>query len=55
MPLVNREKLYNMRDYPELTSKNGSPAGLVIGAGAGPELQRRFFENFGGGPQILDP
>jgi len=36
MPLVNREKLYNMRDYPELTSSTGSPAGLVIGAGAGP-------------------
>ena len=33
MPLVMREKLYDMKDYPRLT---GSPQGLVIGAGAGP-------------------
>ena len=33
MPLVMRDKLYDMKDYPRLT---GSPQGLVIGAGAGP-------------------
>ena len=33
MPVVMREKLYDMKDYPRLT---GSPQGLVIGAGAGP-------------------
>ena len=33
MPLVMRDKLYDMRDSPRLT---GSPQGLVIGAGAGP-------------------
>ena len=33
MPLVMREKLYDMKDSPRLT---GSPQGLVIGAGAGP-------------------
>jgi len=33
MPTVTREKLYEMRDYPELT---GIKEGLVLGAGAGP-------------------
>ena len=34
MPLVQREKLYDMTDYPRLTGSDSS--GLVIGAGAGP-------------------
>jgi len=34
MPLVQREKLYDMADYPRLTGSHAS--GLVIGAGAGP-------------------
>ena len=34
MPLVQRQKLYDMKDYPRLTGDNNS--GLVIGAGAGP-------------------
>merc|ERR1711970_311053 len=33
MPSVKREKLYDMKDYPELT---GMKSGLVIGAGAAP-------------------
>jgi len=33
MPTVKREKLYDMKDYPELT---GLKSGLVIGAGAAP-------------------
>jgi len=33
MPTVQRDKLYNMRDYPSLT---GLQEGLVIGAGAAP-------------------
>jgi len=33
MPLVNRVKIYEMRDYPKLTDMK---QGLVIGAGAGP-------------------
>ena len=33
MPTVQRDKLYEMRDYPALT---GLQEGLVIGAGAGP-------------------
>ena len=33
MPLVMRDKLYDMKDYPGLT---GLKEGLVIGAGAGP-------------------
>jgi len=33
MPSVTRDKLYDMKDYPEMT---GTKSGLVIGAGAGP-------------------
>ena len=36
MPTVTREKLYDMKDYPELTSDKADTEGLVIGAGAGP-------------------
>ena len=36
MPLVQRDKLYDMKQYPELTSGDKSCEGLVIGAGAGP-------------------
>ena len=36
MPRVMKEKLYDMRDYPSLTSETGEDTGLVIGAGAGP-------------------
>ena len=36
MPLVMRDKLYDMKDYPELTSDKADTSGLVIGAGAGP-------------------
>ena len=31
---MQRQKLYDMKDYPRLTGDNNS--GLVIGAGAGP-------------------
>ena len=36
MPTVTRDKLYDMKDYPELTSDKADTSGLVIGAGAGP-------------------
>ena len=36
MPLVMRDKLYDMKDYPELTSDKADTSGLMIGAGAGP-------------------
>ena len=51
MPLVQREKLYDMKDYPRLTGDQSS--GLVIGAGAGPwpflnrnaEMMPNFYVN----------
>merc|ERR1711872_143903 len=35
-PTVRRDRLYDMRDYPQLTGLPAAASGLVIGAGAGP-------------------